>query len=319
VARCWRYARAARPPHYRGRALPRAGRTSRAARAADPGDPAESVEELIARRAEAYARTHEAHERRRAVVRLERDGPFALVHMGDPHIDDDGCDWTALLRDVETIAATDQMYAGNVGDTVNNWVGRLVAKWRQQSTTESEAWRLGRWLFQAIPWDYVMLGNHDHWNQGGTIFRLLAEGAEIRSLVDHEARIEYVGPAGGVFRLGVRHDYSGHSMWHPLHGPLKRSKMRPWADLLVCAHKHTWGYHAEETQPGNPTWVLRARGYKRDDEYAAAKDFSEDQYGCSLTTVIDPDASHPAERCHVFVDTAAAADYLEWLRGARAR
>lgn len=275
----------------------------------------EPIEELIARRVETFRRASALDRHRRAIVRIERDGPFAVCHMGDPHVDDDGCDWDELLRDVETVNRTPHMYAGNVGDTVNNWVGKLIGKWKQQSTTEDEAFRLGQWLFGAVPWDYVLLGNHDHWNQGGTIFRQFAEDSDVSALADHEARIEYVGVGGGRFRLDVRHDFKGGSMWNNVHGPLKRAKMRPWGDLLVCGHKHTWGIHAEETQPGRPTWLARVRGYKRMDEYAEAKDFAEDAHGCSMTSVIDPNNANRCERMKMFHDVGAAADYLTWLRG----
>lgn len=279
---------------------------------ADDGD--EPIEALLLRRLETFRRSRKAHDKRRAVVRIERDRPFAVCHMGDPHVDDDGCDLEQLIRDVETVQRTPGMYAGNVGDTVNNWVGKLVGKWKQQSTTEDEAFRLGRWLFEAVGWDYVLLGNHDHWNQGGQIFRLFAEGADIRALADHEARVEYVGPGGGTFRLDVRHDFKGHSMWNNVHGPMKRAKIRPWADLYVCGHKHTWGVHVDEQETRGPVWAVRVRGYKRMDEYAEAKDFSEDRYGCSLTTVIQPDHPHPGERAKVFHDVEEAASFLKWLR-----
>lgn len=284
--------------------------------APDP-EPVESIEELLSRRMSTFQRSLLHDRRRRAIVRVERDGPFAVCHMGDPHVDDDGCDWPELRRDIDVVNATPNMYAGNVGDTVNNWVGKLIAKWKQQSTTETEAFRLGRWLFEAVAWDYIILGNHDLWNQGSTIFNAFAENASILAYAAHEARVEYVTPAGGRFRLAVRHDFKGHSQWNNQHGLMKRAKTRPWADLLICGHKHTWGHHSDETQPGHPTWTARVRGYKRMDEYAEAKDFAEDVYGCSLTSVIDPDADNPGDRCIMFHDVQTAADYLSWLRERR--
>lgn len=272
------------------------------------------IEELIARRVRVSRRARASNEKRREVVRIEREGPFAICHMGDPHVDDDGCDWDQLITDVEVVQRTEGMYAGNVGDTINNWVGKLIGKYKQQTTSEDEAFRLGKWLFQEIPWDYIILGNHDHWNQGGPLFREFAAGADIKAFADHEARIEYVTPSGESFRLDVRHDFKGNSMWNNVHGPMKRSKLRPWGDLYVCGHKHTWGYHVDEQELRGPVWSMRVRGYKRNDEYAEAKDFAEDAHGCSLTTVIDPDNDHPGERCKVFHDVEQAAAWLEWLR-----
>lgn len=283
----------------------------------DDDDDVEDIDELIERRRKTFQRTRKHNERRRAIVRIRRDGPFGIMHMGDPHLDDDGCDWESLLRDVKIVTSTPHLYAGNVGDTINNWVGKLIGKYKQQSSTEDEALRLGRWLFRRLPWDYVLLGNHDHWHQGGHLFRSFSSGAQIATLADHEARIEYEGPAGVPFRLNVRHDFKGHSMWNKTHGPSKRARMRPWGDLYACGHKHTWGVQSDESQPGKPTWVVRLRGYKLFDEYAEAKDFPEDEYGHSLTTIINPDHPHPGERCKIYHDAEEAADFLHWLRKKR--
>lgn len=273
----------------------------------------EPVEELVKRQVERSRRSRAQNERRKRVVRVERDGPFAICHMGDPHVDDDGCDWDQLIHDIEIVNSTEHMTAGNVGDTINNWVGKLMGKYKQQGSTEDEAFRLGKWLFEEVDWDYIILGNHDHWNQGGHLFREFSAGAHVLAFADHEARIEYQMPSGENFRLDIRHDFKGHSMWNNVHGPMKRAKIRPWADLYVCGHKHTWGVHVDEQETRGPVWALRVRGYKRNDEYAEAKDFTEDLYGCSLTTVIDPDA-HPGDRCKVFHDVEFAADYLAFLR-----
>lgn len=270
------------------------------------GDTADLIESRIAafrRKAKHGAqRTH----------RIERDGPWAVCHLGDPHVDDDGCDWPELIRTIKTIRKTPQMYAGNVGDTTNNWVGRLEALYKHQSTTESDALRLAEWLIQAVEWDYIVLGNHDHWNQGSTIARLFARQAKIVALEDHEARVEYVVGGEVVTRLLVRHDFKGGSMWHEVHGGIKRAKMRPWGDVLVSGHHHTWGHHAEE-HDGRVFDVIKVRGFKRYDSYAQSHDYPEVEHGCSVTTVHVPTAA-PAQRVTVWRDVEEAADYLGWVR-----
>lgn len=271
----------------------------------------EPVEELLERRAAAFARMGRSAGQR--VHRIERRGPFGVVHMGDPHVDDDGCDWPELLRTVRAVKTTPGLYAGNIGDTVNNWVGRLVEKYKHQTSTEKEAFRLARWLLREIPWDYVLLGNHDHWNQGGMLLDEYARGAEIKALEDHEARIVYVD-GDQSFQINARHDYKGHSLWNKLHGLVRRSKMRPEAQLYVAGHRHCWGQFSEEGYDGHPVWALRVRGFKRFDEYAAAKDFYEDKLGPAITTVFRLHHPHPGERLKVFHDVEEAAEFLGWCR-----
>jgi hypothetical protein len=195
-----------------------------------------------------------------------------------------------------------------VGDTINNWVGRLQVLWKNQSTTEDDAFQIARWFMHVHRWDYVILGNHDHWNQGGSIMRLLAEGADIGVIEDHEARIEY---SDGT-RLQVRHSFKGNSMWNPAHGGIKKAKMAPWGNVLVSGHHHEHVAHTEE-HDGRIITVLKSRGFKRFDEFAAAHDFDENKWGCSITTVVDPEARDDS-RVTWWYDVEKAARYLTLLR-----
>lgn len=243
-------------------------------------------------------------------------GPYAIAHVGDPHLDDDGCDWPALRRMVRVVASTPSMYAGNVGDNVNNWVGRLAEQYEHQHITGDEGWRLAEWLFSAVPWVYCLWGNHDLWRRGGTILRLLAERAGVGGPIGaHEIRLEVVSPGvSEPHRVHVRHDFKGSSIWNPVHGNVRASKLDPWADVYVCGHRHEWGTHVEEGPDGRVRWAIRARGYKRHDDYARRLGFSEQTHGETVCTVIDPSHRHPYERVRVHLDVEEAAEHLRWLR-----
>lgn len=270
-------------------------------------DGLDGLDGLIDQRVKAYQR--KAEQAAPKLYRIARPGAFAVCHLGDPHLDDDGCDWPELIRTIKTIRKTPGMTAGNIGDTTNNWVGRLQALYAHQTTTEGQAFELARWLLEAVEWDYLVLGNHDRWNQGTTIIRLLAERAKVHAVEDHEVRIEY---ADGV-RLCARHTFKGSSMWNPLHGSLRRAKMRPWGDLLVSGHHHEFAHHTEELE-GKIVHLLKLRGFKRFDAYAQEHDFADGEYGCSITTVHRPAAPHPGSRLTVWHDVEEAAAYLEWAR-----
>ena len=58
-------------------------------------------------------------------VKVNDKKPIGIMWFGDPHIDDDGCDWTLLSKHIE-LCKQPGVYGVNIGDTTNNWAGRLV-------------------------------------------------------------------------------------------------------------------------------------------------------------------------------------------------
>ena len=73
-------------------------------------------------------------------------GPYALMLFGDPHVDDNGCNWPLLRSHCELAAATEHLYAISVGDVTNNWTGRLMKLYADQDTSLETARTLIRWL-----------------------------------------------------------------------------------------------------------------------------------------------------------------------------
>ncbi len=283
-----------------------------------PEDEEPSIEELLSDQ----ERRFHAAKKRAATLGVRQlkmpPGPYAIAHFGDPHLDDDGCDWPALRRAVKVVASTQGMYAGNVGDVTNNWVGNLTRLHGEQHATVDDAWRLARWLLESVPWLYLVLGNHDLWNQGAGRYKLLTEQCRIGHMAPDEAKLELLSP--GVerpLRLHIRHNFGGNSQWNDVHGPLKAAMMDGWGDVYVAGHIHKWGKHSVEGPDGRIRWALRARGFKRFDSYARTLGYPEHQHGEVVTTVIDPTHPHPAERVQVFLDIEEAAEVVTWKRKRR--
>jgi hypothetical protein len=285
------------------------------------GDQEEPIEAVLARGEKAFA---ERARRMRALnvprrLRLP-PGPYAIAHFGDDHLDDDGCDLAAYRAAIRIVATTPHFYGGAVGDLLNNWPdgGRLAALHGQQHATVDDGWRLARWSMHACRWIYRVLGNHDLWGRGGTILRLLAEGAQIGLMAPDEVRLELESP--GVerpLRIHVRHDFRGNSMWNPAHGPMRAAKLDPWADVYVAGHRHEWVTHCEEGPDHAVRWALRARGFKFHDSYARGLGHFEQQHGAVVSTVVDPTHPHPFERVRIHLDVEEAAEHLGWLRRRR--
>lgn len=127
-----------------------------------PHDGEPSAEELIARLAQQH-RVKQAHHHaaKLRTVRVLMDGPVAIAGFGDPHIDDPGCAWGDLERDVRICHDTPGIMAVNVGDSTNNWVGRLMRLYADQEVTSKQALKLIEWLMTALPWLLDKEGNHD--------------------------------------------------------------------------------------------------------------------------------------------------------------
>lgn len=287
-----------------------------------PGIPPDepSAEELVAT-LKANFRRKLAHEeaRRLIAVPVPIDGPVGILHFGDPHVDDDGTDWDALERDIRLVQTTPGLYAANIGDTTNNWVGRLGRLYGQQSTTAKQAWILAEWFIKQLKgrWLYLIGGNHDAWSGDGDPLRWIT--SQIGALYEaSEARIGLSFPNGKSVVINARHDFAGGSMWNPAHGPMKAAQLGVRDDIVICGHKHKSGYSPlKDPDTGKVMHCLQVASYKRYDRYAREKGFRDQSLSPCAVTVIDPNATDPVNLIQVFWDAQAGADYLSFLRQKR--
>lgn len=279
-------------------------------------DEHEDIEELLDAREKAFLRKDKAELARKLIeVRIKMDGPIGICHFGDPHVDDDGCDIPALRRHIRVVNETPGMYAANVGDLQNNWVGRLSHLWSQQSTSAKQAWRLTEWLVRSCDWLYLIGGNHDAWSGGGDPLQWI--------MADQAGVFEYGGvrlnlrfPSGKQVRVNGRHDFRGHSMWNTTHGPLKAAMMG-WRDhILTCGHTHVSGYQlTKDPSSGLISHILRVAGFKKHDRYAKELGLPDASFTPASTTIIDPskDDNDPG-LITVIHDIEMAAKFLTHLR-----
>jgi hypothetical protein len=167
------------------------------------------IEELIEQRKRKFAHKREHEEASKLIpIRIKIAGPIGLLHFGDPHVDDDGCDIEAIERHTALVNATEGLFACNVGDTTNNWVGRLARLYGDQATSAAQAWRLAEWFVNRCRWLYMIGGNHDLWSGSGDPLRWIAKHQN--SLYkSSEARIALRFPNGAEVRVNARHDHTG--------------------------------------------------------------------------------------------------------------
>lgn len=249
-------------------------------------------------------------------IKLPEDGPFAVMMFGDIHGDDPACNWPQLVSDI-ALCREPGVYGVHLGDATNNWVGRLMRLFAKQNVSQEEARRRVRWLLHdaGVHWLWWLVGNHDAWNEGGAILELLAETAPRPVIMsDWEGRFE-IQAAGQSWKVHAAHNFPGNSEWNILHGPTKAARRTSLADLYVCGHLHNWGTGSFEI-PGHNRVVrmLRARGYKWDDDHATVNGFEQTINGASVMCVFNPDAATAAGRILTFEDPGAGLDVLKALR-----
>lgn len=276
------------------------------------------VADLVAERKAKFAQKEAFEQASRLIpVKIKVRGAIGILHFGDPHVDDDGTDITTLDRHMELTRTVEGLFGANVGDTTNNWIGRLARLYAQQSTSKAEANQLAEWFLRGADWLYWTAGNHDNWS--GEDDPLLHVARDMKVLyATHGARLNLEFPRGAPFRINAKHDFPGHSQWNPVHGLMKAFDMGYRDHLNICGHKHTSGIGAHKCpETGIIGQAVRVASYKKYDRYAKELALVDHAFSPCAVTVIDaekPD-NHP-DRCKVFWEAEAGVDYLKFLRRA---
>lgn len=276
--------------------------------------------ELLARRTKQFARKAAAKEARRLIpVKVQIDGPFGIAHFGDPHVDDDGTDLALLQRHVAIVNRTEGLFAANVGDLQNNWIGRLARLFAEQSTSAKEAWVLVEWLLTSTNWMYLIGGNHDAWSGAGDPVSWITR--QVGALYEMSgARLGLECPNGRVLRVNARHDFKGHSQWNTAHGPAKAAMMG-WRDhLLTCGHTHVSGHQfLKDPASGLVSHAIRVASYKTYDRYAEEQGLPNQAIFVCPVTIIQPKYADDDPRLITFLpEPEQAAEFLTWLRKRKA-
>lgn len=278
------------------------------------------LDELLDRRKRQFGRKDVAKKARRLIsVRVNIEGPIGIAHFGDPHVDDDGTDIALLERHLKVCNETEALFAGNVGDFQNNWIGRLARLYGEQSTSAQESWVLAEWVLRACDWLYLVGGNHDAWSGAGDPLKWIAR--QQHALFEpNGVRLNLELPSGRGVRVNARHDFKGHSMWNDAHGPSKAVQLG-WRDHIVCAgHLHTSGHQfLKDPSSGLISHAFRVASYKIFDRYAEGLGLPDKNIFLCPVTIIDPRYADDDPRFITFIpDPEEGADFLTWKRSRKA-
>lgn len=274
------------------------------------------VEELIAHRKKANARAIAAYKARELIrIPVKLPGPIVLAIIGDPHVDDNGCDWVRLDSDLALIDNTPGMFACHAGDITNNFGGRLMHLWSQQSTDAAEAIKLAEYVLTRTEPLVVILGNHDNFPGPlrGVVERVMHARPGV--LGDAGVRVQFDFPCGFELRMHARHDFPGRSMYSTTHG-MKRELREGYRDhLLIAGHLHCDEVSILPVETdGLVSTLIRVSGYKVADHYASTHRFVSKRMAPTAFVLVDPAARLPAEVCKVYWDGEECADILGYKR-----
>ena len=280
-------------------------------------DNLQPIEELISERVKAsrYKAKKAKKHQRNLTFPAE---PIGVIVFGDPHIDNNGCDWETLFEHIELANSMEGVLACCVGDVQDNWIGRLAKLYANASITASDGWRLSRWFLESMQWLAIVGGNHDSWAHAAGVDPLgwIAKDCGVLCYAPDEIRMTINwkdSPDLEPLIWILRHDFRGRSWFHPTHGPHKEAILDGRCHILTAGHIHQWGELKTEQRHGRVTHSIRVRGYKRSDSFAMEKGFFEQQSGEACLIVINPFGSDTG-RVNTFWDIQSGLDYLQVLR-----
>jgi len=242
--------------------------------------------------------------------------PIGITWFGDPHLGT-STNWARLERDIAITASTPGLYGANLGDSSNNWVGRLARLYSEEDISRRTERKLIKWFLAecGITWLVWLMGNHDEWEHGADLIRAMDIHGRV-PMLDWEARFKLCFKGARDVKIHAAHDFPGHSIYNPTHSHARAVRfLGSDADLYIAGHRHTFGFQQFETpETGGCPVMIRAAGYKVGDPHARRNGFPEATQGASVMTIIDPHAE-PAGRVLAFADLAQGARVLKALRG----
>ena len=215
--------------------------------------------------------------------------PFILVLLGDPHIDNDGCNFELFEKSWMSMGVG--TYGLCVGDFFDNWTRSLAHLYREQTVAPSDAWLLFDHLMSERG-EYLLAGcsgNHDDWAHGpvdpiqdmmrrhGVIYR---DGA-IR------LQVAFSG-TDRVIHISMRHKWRGNSMYSAAHA-LKRGAREGWSDnILIGGHIHQDEHRMHVGPDGVVSHLCQLSAFKEFDNYADVQGYMPHKISPAWYAVVDP-------------------------------
>jgi hypothetical protein len=202
-------------------------------------------------------------------------GPVCIAFSADWHLGSEGTDYARLEDELGLIADTPGMYAGFIGDALDNFIlGKLMALRMGTPFRISEEWAMVRYALEMIAPKllFAVGGNHDAWTARAAGIDYLADVIRQVSAVPYDADELTLSLQVGAasYAIRARHKWRLNSMYNPTHGIEQASRFDKGRgfDVGVGAHTHTSGLSREFNNGGRTGIAVLAGAYKRHDDFA---------------------------------------------------
>lgn len=276
-------------------------------------------DEYVASLCKAFQRRDERERAKKwREIRLNVEGPYGIMFVGDEHLDDPHCNIPLMLRHLDLTAENEALFAFFMGDMLNSWpmYGRLAKLQSKQEMSKAKGIQLAKWATGKYGAKTIgrIWGNHDDWDE--VLTSLLSEmiGGQFPTF-DWEAKVVIKSKSGRPLRLNAAHNFKGSSQFHKEHGLQREAMDGEEADIIAAGHHHNFVMQQEQhSKRGHIYWLLRARGYKWHDEYASKNGFGQQPAGASVLAVVNPNAKTAENFIKCFADPEVGVEYLSWLR-----
>lgn len=254
-------------------------------------------------------------------VNLPHNEPYAILFLGDPHLDNAGTDLSLWEEWLSRLDAANGVYGFCLGDYLDNWVRPLAYLYGKGETTAPEGWELLRHYLGEYGKHFIgsVSGNHDDWSGYSDVLSEMMDKAGVLNHRHHAIRLGVKSKNGRMITIGARHRFPGHSQWNTVHGVMRAAKMG-WRDnILIGGDKHISGdAKVKDPDSGFITHCYQVAAFKIYDDYAEEKGFLDQHISPGIAVVVDPSkADNDPSLIEPFYSPDSALTYLEALRARR--
>lgn len=276
---------------------------------------------------------HKLHEGARAAkylkanhlrdFRLPYNGPFALMVIGDVHMDNAGCLFGRFLDDMDFSEQHPHFEKALIGDVLDSWPkgGRLASEYSKQTVSFEEAKKMAAHYITKYELLAYVRGNHEAFRDD--MIEMIKHKLDQTKTIygpNEQARIRIIREGNDDVRVWLRHSHKGNSQYLRPFGGQKKAFKGSNFHAHGDGHVHSCGV-SEWVQPHSlhRSVNFTVGAYKALDPYAEKGDFDPQNLSPSITLVFDDHEASTGGTGFVqaFWDKHQAAIYLETLRKLR--
>lgn len=245
------------------------------------------------------------------------DEPVAIAFIGDIHMGDVGTDHKQLLKDVDTIKNTENLFLVCGGDYINNFIKTNRNYNPYEVVQPRMQWRLVEWFFKELEDSIAVVatGNHDAWTEELTQYDGLY--AIVKNLnfayAKHGGNLHLHLP-GHTYKIRFKHNTRGGAGANPTASVKTMLRMDEDADVGALFDTHVPAVE-EFIHEGLWRVAIRSGTYKTNDHWAKQMGFDGDAKVAVPVVVF-----HPRKRFFMIAHNLEQGTHLlEWARDAYSR